>query len=66
MTARSVCPNCGEPLKRIRVVYGYPAPELFDRAERGEVVLGGCGVTGDDPKYACSKCHEPMTVERRR
>jgi len=38
------CAACGEPLKRVCVVYGYPSPELSERAERGEVVLGGCVV----------------------
>ena len=30
-----------------------PGPELFEAEERGEVILGGCCVSDDDPKYRC-------------
>jgi hypothetical protein len=38
-------------------MYGMPEPELFERAKRGDVVLG-CLVTGDgsDPKWECRAC----------
>jgi hypothetical protein len=37
-----------------------PTDETFARAERGEVVLGGCMVSDDfDPEWACSNCHSP-------
>lgn len=52
------CHGCGEPLKRVRITYGYPTPEALERAERGELVLGGCQPGG--PKFACSKCREPI------
>jgi len=58
--SKTTCPNCSEPLKRVRISYGYPSPELFERAERGEVVLGGC--QPDGPKYACANCREPIAV----
>ena len=48
------CPKCGDQL--IEIVYGMPGPELFEASERGEVILGGCCITGDDPKYHCKKC----------
>jgi hypothetical protein len=38
----------------IRIVYGLPAKALMDRAERGEVHLGGCIVTDCDPKWYCT------------
>ena len=38
------------------IVLGYPAPELFAAADRGEVALGGCVVTGDDPAHRCPDC----------
>jgi hypothetical protein len=57
-----LCPNCGGPLTRVRIVYGYPSPELEARAMRGEVVLGGCVVGDDDPKLACRACREPATA----
>lgn len=48
------CPKCGESL--IEIVYGMPGIELFEAEERGEVILGGCCVSDDDPKYRCKKC----------
>lgn len=49
------CPTCGST-DRARIVYGLPGPELMEAAERGEVVLGGCCVSDDDPRYACRAC----------
>ena len=35
-----VCPKCGG--KIVEILYGEPTEELFNAAERGEVILGGC------------------------
>ena len=54
----SICPNCG--LKKIaKIFYGLPAytPELEAGLERGEIILGGCCISGDDPTWECSSCH---------
>jgi hypothetical protein len=39
------------------MVYGLPMPETWERAERGEIVLGGClvGPIGG----VCPHCHWP-------
>jgi len=63
MNERVRCPHCNEPLKLVPIIYGYPMPEVFDQARRGEVVIGGCMVSDDprdDPRYACAACHEPI------
>ena len=39
------CPNCHESIVPLPIVYGYPAPGLFEEAEAGRVRLGGCVVT---------------------
>ena len=40
-------------------MFGYPDPEMSEASERGEIVLGGCCVTEDDPKWQCKDCeHE--------
>lgn len=39
------CPKCGG--KVVKIVYGEPFPELFEQAERKEVVLGGCCINLD-------------------
>jgi len=48
------CPKCGG--KAVKISYGYPTSELGEKAERGEVVLGGCGVSDDDKKWQCLEC----------
>jgi hypothetical protein len=62
-----VCPHCGEPLKAIPLLYGYPAPEAFEQAERGELVIGSCMVGDIDPPFACAAYREPLwpTVPKR-
>lgn len=49
------CPKCGEKL--LEIIYGTPGPELFEASERGEVILGGCCLSGNDPKYHCKNCN---------
>jgi hypothetical protein len=49
------CAACGAADVRT-LVYGYPAPELVHRAERGEVVLGGCVIERGSPRWACRVC----------
>jgi len=56
------CAACGASGEPVRVVYGDPIPETVERARRGEIVLGGCTVTGDDPQWACSSCSEPVAI----
>ncbi|MEI8050917.1 MAG: hypothetical protein WCI12_05740 [Actinomycetes bacterium] len=52
MARRSrTCPGCGA--RTVPIIFGMPFGELFERAERGEVVLGGCRVTSEDPTRVC-------------
>lgn len=51
---RPACTRCGLTLTPI--AYGYPDPELFEAAERGEVVLGGCLTFVGQPTTRCSRC----------
>jgi hypothetical protein len=50
------CPECGSSEGVVPIIYGYPGEELVEAAERGEVKLGGCIVTGDDPGWYCKSC----------
>lgn len=55
MSARRVpprCPKCNS-VNVARIEYGYPGPEMMQKAHRGEIVLGGCCVTDDDANRAC-------------
>ncbi len=49
---RRVCPVCGAGDPQ-RIVYGLPAPGLFDDAD---VALGGCLVAEDAPRFRCRAC----------
>jgi hypothetical protein len=50
----TACPACGGTL--VPIVYGLPGPEAAEAANRGEIALGGCMVTGDDPQFQCAAC----------
>jgi hypothetical protein len=55
MEALPMCPSCGST-EVVPIAYGLPGPELMERAERGEVALGGCLVSGNDPRWQCRSC----------
>jgi formate dehydrogenase maturation protein FdhE len=51
MKTRLICPACNSTEVK-KIVYGYPIEGFdYDRFE-----VGGCCVTGQDPKYKCIKC----------
>lgn len=43
-------PKGGQP-RLVPLVMGLPTRETAERAQRGEVILGGCVVSGFEPKY---------------
>jgi hypothetical protein len=43
-------PKAGRP-RVVPLVMGLPTRETAERARRGEVILGGCIVSGFEPKY---------------
>jgi hypothetical protein len=52
---RAVCPYCRENDEVIPILYGFPTPEGFEKAERGEVYIGGCVIMGGQPRYYCKR-----------
>lgn len=52
---KQICPYCNSS-NVIPIVYGYPGAELVEKSERGEVKLGGCVVTDNDPDRYCKDC----------
>ena len=54
-TARPRCPAC-HAHDGVPICYGYPTEETQARANAGEVVLGGCVVSGDPPLWSCTAC----------
>jgi predicted RNA-binding Zn-ribbon protein involved in translation (DUF1610 family) len=55
--SRHKCPRCGSR-DNATILRGYPAftEKLQDEMDRGKVVLGGCVVTGFDPRWVCNSC----------
>lgn len=49
------CPYCGQSDQVIPVFYGYPSDEMFMKAERGEVFLGGCAIAGYNARFYCKR-----------
>jgi hypothetical protein len=49
------CPVCKKHKTVIHIVYGRPGKELQERAERGEVRLGGCVMAEKNIHYYCVK-----------
>jgi len=52
-----ICPQYGSK-NTLRIIYGYPSYELFEEAEQGKVMLGGCCITDDSPEFACKDCNK--------
>ncbi len=50
-----MCPGCGQE-DSVPLITGMPSSELFDLADQGLVVLGGCVLGPDDPTLACRSC----------
>jgi hypothetical protein len=61
------CPGCGSS-DLARIMYGLPieSAALTKAIERGEVALGGCCVSGDDPEWRCNACHTDFSPATRR
>lgn len=65
MYKKEICPKCGKE-ELVKIVYGFPAPELFELADKGLVKLGGCCVPIDfrsnRNNYYCNNCDEEIEV----
>ena len=48
------CPRCDAEMTPI--AYGYPGVEMFEAAERGQILLGGCVVLDGQPTSRCTSC----------
>lgn len=51
-----VCPKCYSEKEVIPIVYGYPGKALMEQAQKGLVLLGGCIVCDEDPRWYCQAC----------
>ncbi|MGY0501757.1 hypothetical protein ACWZHB_24985 [Nocardia sp. FBN12] len=48
-----------------RIAYGKPSPPMRERAERGEIILGGCCVN-DSLRWGCIPCMARKADEQHR
>lgn len=48
-----VCPKCEKNDQVVYIAYGYPGYEMIEKAENGEIHLGGC-VIGEE-KFYCNR-----------
>ena len=48
------CPNCNH--KMIKIVYGMPDSDIMEKAQKGELFLGGCVIDDFQPEYHCNNC----------
>lgn len=42
---------------------GYPTGESIEKAQRGELILGGCEISGPTYPRLCPKCDEELADE---
>ena len=57
------CPKCGSK-NSVPILYGFPAPELFEKAEAGKVKLGGCCIEENSPECFCKDCNNEWNKDQ--
>ena len=52
------CPNCGKSWIA-KIFWGYPADieSMEESLEKKVIILGGCLVTNNDPRWECNDCN---------
>lgn len=50
---KKTCPLCHKTDQVIPIIYGFPSDELFQKAEKGELKLGGCMMEPSNPDWYC-------------
>ena len=63
-TPEPSCEICGG--STVPIAYGYPGPEMWEAAERGEIELGGCMVFDGQPMRRCTSCGAALSRRRSR
>lgn len=58
------CPDCGSS-RVVKILYGLQpdTEKIWDDLKAGRVVLGGCCISGDDPRWECLDCGEQVWEE---
>lgn len=61
---RFICPMCKRKTG-VSISYGLPGDEMFEEAERSEIVLGGCMQEIGAPDRQCLNCGHQWEIARR-
>ncbi|MEV0249081.1 hypothetical protein AB0H76_20935 [Nocardia sp. NPDC050712] len=54
MAEHATCPRCGA--NGVPIIYGFPSAAVMDKVEAGLAQMGGCVITGTEPRWACPAC----------
>jgi hypothetical protein len=54
-TIKKKCPKCHKNDQVIHITYGEPTSEMMERANNGEVYIGGCLIYADNPNWYCKR-----------
>ncbi|MEK5428811.1 hypothetical protein [Cytobacillus sp. FSL R7-0680] len=57
------CPGCGSK-NTIKFLYGMPTQEALQKADAGEIKLGGCCIIVGGPEYFCKDCENEWNREQ--
>ncbi|SFQ17629.1 hypothetical protein [Parafilimonas terrae] len=52
---KEICPICFRSKYLIPIIYGLPGSKLMKQAKRNKVILAGCILYEDAPKFYCTK-----------
>jgi len=55
------CPICNE--RMVKIVYGMPDVDVWEKAEKREIFIGGCCIDEDSPNYHCYKCRKSFSKD---
>jgi ribosomal protein L37AE/L43A len=58
MRTSKKCPKCGKTKDVVRIMYGFPSPDMFEKSEQGKIVLGGCLVGENYAQWYCKNCNK--------
>jgi hypothetical protein len=56
------CPQCSSQ-RVLRIFYGLPTAETWERIRRGDGVAGGCFIFEGQPDWECAACHHRWSDE---
>ena len=57
------CPKC-KSKKTIPISYGMPSRDMLKEDKAGRLLLGGCVMNFDNPKWHCKKCGHAWKPKR--